>query len=91
MLAVTFNNLIVSQQELTNEVLFHELVHVMQYAVMGTKEFAEKYVDGFVSHGSYEEIPLEKLASKLEQRFSAGGQPFSVADELTLWREAGMF
>lgn len=90
-MAITFNNLIVSQQELTNGVLFHELVHVIQYAVMGTKEFAEKYVDGFVSHGSYEEIPLEKMALKLELRFRTDRQPFSVADELTLWREAGKF
>jgi hypothetical protein len=89
--AVTFNNLIVSEQELTNHVLFHELVHVIQYAAMGTREFADKYVDGFVSHGSYEEIPLEKMALKLENRFRKDKQPFSVADELTLWRQAGQF
>jgi hypothetical protein len=89
--AVTFNNLIVSQQELTDEVLFHELVHVIQYAVMGTKEFADKYVEGFVLHGSYEEIPLEKMALKLEHRFRKDRRPFSVADELTLWRQAGKF
>jgi hypothetical protein len=40
MAAVTFVDVIVSQREFTEVLLFHELVHVVQYAQMGVKEFA---------------------------------------------------
>ena len=43
--------------------LFHELVHVAQYAQMDLKEFAARFINGFIQGGSYEEIPLEKMAS----------------------------
>jgi len=86
MAAITFVDVIVSHQEFTDALLFHELVHVVQYAQMGLKEFAARYVNGFIQGGSYEEIPLEKNAYLLESRFSQGnGNPFSVDDEVRQW------
>jgi hypothetical protein len=83
MAAITFVDVIVSHQEFTDALLFHELVHVVQYAQMGLKEFAERFVNGFIQGGSFEEIPLEKMAQALEIRFSEGrGNPFSVDDEV---------
>jgi hypothetical protein len=88
--AVTFVDVIVSHEEFTNALLFHELVHVVQYAQLGVKEFGARYVSGFVSGGGYEGIPLEKNAYELEQRFHENPtQPFSVADEVRQWVEAG--
>ena len=90
--AVTFVNVIVSHEDFTESLLFHELVHAVQYDLLGTKEFASRYVDGFLKGQSYDEIPLEKNAYLLEQRYSADkSQPFSVADEVKLWIEAGKF
>jgi hypothetical protein len=92
MAAITFVDVIVSHQDFSDALLFHELVHVTQYAQMGIKEFAGYYFNGFIQGGSYEEIPLEKMAHLLEQRFSENpGQIFSVADEVRQWREAGKF
>jgi len=89
MAAVTFVDVIVSHEEFTDALLFHELVHVVQYAQMGVKEFAARFVNGFIQGGSYEEIPLEKQAHALETRLSQdGGNPFSVEDEVRQWREA---
>ena len=83
MAAITFVDVIVSHEEFTEALLFHELVHVTQYAQMGVKEFAARYVNGFIQGGSYEDIPLEKQAYALESRFSqGGGNPFSVDDEV---------
>jgi len=65
----------------------HELVHVVQYAQMGLKEFASRYVNGFIRRGSYEEVPLEKHAYLLESRFMQSS-PFSVEQEVKQWREA---
>jgi hypothetical protein len=89
MAAITFVDVIVSHQEFTDALLFHELVHAVQYAHLGVKEFASRYVNGFIQGGSYEEIPLEKNAYLLEGRFSQDqSEGFSVADEVRRWRES---
>jgi len=87
MVAVTFVDVIVSHQEFTDALLFHELVHVAQYAQMDMKEFAARFVNGFIQGGSYEEVPLEKMAHALESRFSQNAsETFSVEDEVRQWR-----
>jgi hypothetical protein len=89
MTAITFVDVIVSHQEFTDALLFHELVHVAQYAQMDMKEFAARFVNGFIQGGSYEEVPLEKMAHALEDRFSQNAvETFSVDDEVRKWREA---
>lgn len=91
MAAITFVDVIVSHEEFTHDLLFHELVHAVQYAQLGVKEFAARYVNGFIQGGSYEEIPLEKNAYALEGRFSENpDQVFSVADEVRRWSETNM-
>jgi hypothetical protein len=88
MAAITFVDLIVSHEDFNDALLFHELVHVAQYAQMDMKEFAARFVNGFIQGGSYEEIPLEKMAHALESRFSQDAeQGFSVEDEVRRWRE----
>ena len=90
MAAITFVDVIVAHEDFTGALLFHELVHVTQFAQMDLKEFSARFVNGFLQGGSYEEIPLEKMARELEERFSKGsGNPFSVDDEVRQWREAG--
>ena len=89
MVAITFVDVIVSHQEFTDALLFHELVHVTQYAQMDLKEFASRFVHGFIQGGSYQEVPLEKMAHALEGRFSQNpAEAFSVDDEVRQWREA---
>jgi hypothetical protein len=89
MAAITFVDVIVSHQEFTDALLFHELVHVVQYAQMDLKEFAARFVNGFIQGGSYEEISMEKMAHALESRFSQNAaETFFVDDEVRQWREA---
>ena len=89
MAAITFVDVVVSHQEFTDALLFHELVHVVQYAQMDVKEFAARYVNGFIQGGSYEEIPLEKHANA--RRPFQPGRPAAVfrREEVRQWREAG--
>lgn len=92
MTAITFVDIIVSHQEFTDAPLFHELVHVTQFAQMDLKNFAGRFVNGFIQGASYEEVPLEKMAYELENRFSQNPtQVFSVDDEVRQWSEAGRF
>lgn len=92
MAAITFVDTVVSHEPFTDRLLFHELVHVAQYERLGVVEFAEKYVRGFLSGGSYEAIPLEMNAYQLDARFAAAPtKAFSVASEVGAWVNAGRF
>ena len=90
MAAITFVDTVVSHEPFTDRLLFHELVHVVQYEKLGLPEFAAKYVSGFLHGGSYEKIPLEMNAYELESRFAAApAKAFSVVDEVQGWVDAG--
>lgn len=66
------------------ELLFHELVHVVQFAVLGEERYFEEYVRGWAAAGeSYRGIPLEKQAYSLAARFDADPDiRFPVVDEV---------
>jgi hypothetical protein len=86
MAAVTFEDIVVSHGALADGVLFHELVHAEQYRQLGVARFAELYVRGFLTGGSYYGIPLELNAFELERRFESDRTlPFSVAREVGRW------
>lgn len=92
MAAITFVDTVVSHGPYDDRLLFHELVHVVQYEKLGLAEFAGKYVRGFLSGGSYEAIPLEMNAYELDARFAtAPARVFSVNAEVQAWRDAGKF
>jgi hypothetical protein len=61
-----------------------ELVHVVQYDVLGLTELARHYVQGWIESGlRYDAIPLEVHAREIQQRFEDPGQPaFSVEAEV---------
>ncbi len=51
--------------------VFHELVHVVQYDLAGVEEFIKRYVHGWVTHGQdYASIPIERQARELEARYA---------------------
>ena len=56
---------------------FHELVHVMQWRVLGPEKFLERYADGLERFG-YRDSPLEVVAYDLQGRFERDQKPFSV-------------
>lgn len=63
--------------------LFHELVHVVQYKLLGVGEFISRYVTGWAENGfEYMAIPLERDAYEMEHRFKQSPQGhFSVREE----------
>ena len=55
---------------------FHELVHVVQYGVLGVEKFATEYVMGWAQNGmDYFKIPLEVQAYDLQGQFDGGVLP----------------
>jgi hypothetical protein len=92
MAAITFVDTVVSHETFTERLLFHELVHFVQYEKLGLAEFASKYVRGFLSGGSYDGIPLEMNAYELDARFAGvHTKAFSVSDEVQMWVRAERF
>ena len=84
MAGVTFQDVVLHVEALTPRLLFHELVHAVQYKHLGLEGFAERYVNGFLRGGSYEGIPLEKQAYELEARFAQWpSEGFSVEEAVT--------
>ena len=79
MAAITFVDTVVSHEAVTGRLLFHKLVHVVQYEKLGLPEFAAKYVRGFLNGGSYDAIPLEMNAYQLDEKLRAPMNLFSVA------------
>ena len=76
---ITYFDTIISRQEMRgNEAhLFHELVHVIQWKVLGPKNFTAAYADGLERVG-YRQSPLEVVAYTLESAFRNGAGPFDV-------------
>jgi len=90
MAAITFCDVVVSHELLSDGLLFHELVHVEQYRQFGIPRFSELYVQGFLKGGSYQAIPLEVNAYTLEGYFEKNPiHYFSVSDEVTSWHAEG--
>jgi hypothetical protein len=65
--------------------LFHELVHAVQYELLGPEKFVELYIVGWINQGfNYAAIPLEMDTYELQNRFEADpAAPFSVQEEVS--------
>jgi len=89
--AITLIDVIAYPKQMDRSTLFHEMVHVAQYRVLGLRRFADLYVRGFFNGGGYEGIPLEQQAYELETRFSRNPkEKFSVEGDVVRRHEAGL-
>ena len=79
---ITFDYVIAAREPMAAAMLFHELVHVVQFRLLGVGLFARLYTRRLLTSRRYEDIPLEQCAYQLEARFEMGFQPFSVEVEV---------
>ena len=84
MAAITFDDVVVFHDPLTPQLIFHEMVHVVQYRLLGIEEFARLYVRGYLN-GGYDGTPLEVCAYLLDERFIMGSVGFDVVAEVKAW------
>lgn len=56
---------------------FHELIHVVQWSLLGSRKFAALYIAGIEAHG-YRQSPLEVMAYDAEERFATNPLPFNA-------------
>jgi hypothetical protein len=89
--AITLVDVIAYPERMSRSTLFHELVHAVQYRVLGLRRFAKLYVRGFLDGGGYQGIPLELQAYALEERFRRNPKrAFSVEEDVIRRLEAGL-
>jgi hypothetical protein len=56
----------------------HELVHMLQWEMLGTEQFVKVYTTGLARYG-YEDNPLEQIAYAIDTEFNRPGRPFAAA------------
>jgi hypothetical protein len=90
--AVTFLDVVVFNQKITQRDLFHGLVHSVQFSLLGLERFTELFVAGFLQARSYFLIPLKAHAFALDTRYAENPQtPFSVEVEVRRWHAEGRY
>jgi hypothetical protein len=86
--SVTFLDVIVFNETITERSLFHGLVHVTQVQMLGIERFAKLFVRGFQRSKSYFMIPLKAHAFTLDCQFAENRyRGFSVETEVVRWLE----
>jgi len=78
---ITYRNTYFVHPSAAESVHFHELVHVIQWQILGPKEFLLMYAAGLAEHG-YLDCPLEAMAYNHQARFCTGQVPYSVEVEV---------
>ena len=90
MAAITFDDVVVFHEPLTPQLIFHEMVHIVQYRLLGIDDFARLYVRGYLQ-GGYDGTPLEICAYELDGRFIMGSVGFDVESEVRSWIVNGRY
>lgn len=57
---------------------FHELVHVVQWRLLGPERFILAYALGHALYGGYSNNPLENMAYQFQAQFESVHPPFNV-------------
>jgi len=84
--SLTFLDVLVFNEGLTQRSLFHALVHAVQFQVLGLKRYTEIFVHNFVNTRFHFRVPLEAHTFFLESRFARpAAASFSVEDQVRLW------
>jgi hypothetical protein len=84
--SVTFVDVLVFNEKLTDRGLFHALVHAAQYQELGLQRYTELFVRSFINARFHFLVPLEAHAFFLESKFARSGTGvFSVDDQVRLW------
>lgn len=84
--SLTFLDVIVFNQHLSERALFHALVHAVQIQILGVQRYAELWVRCFAKTRTHFTVPLEVQAFSLASKFSrAATERFSVEEEVLRW------
>jgi hypothetical protein len=92
MTSLTFLDVVVSNERITDSALFRALVHAVQFQILGLQRYVSLLVRGFLRTHAHFAVPLEAHAFALTSKFdrdSAAG--FSVEEQVRLWMKEGRY
>ncbi|MFZ1141195.1 MAG: hypothetical protein WB781_04260 [Candidatus Sulfotelmatobacter sp.] len=90
--SLTFLDVLVFNQTLTERSLFHALVHAVQFQVLGLERYTELFVQSFVKTKAHFTVPLEAHAFSLESKFMRpSAEKFSVEHHVLRWVTDGRY
>jgi len=85
MASVTFEDVLVFNDKITERLLFHALVRSVQVQVLGLDRYVELFVRAFLDTRWRFSVPLEAHAFELESKFATDRKrAFSVEDEVRM-------
>ena len=84
--SLTFLDVVVFNDTVTERALFHGLVHAVQFQVLGLDRYVDLFVRCFANTKFHFTVPLEAHAFSLESRFArpVAGR-FSVEEQVRIW------
>jgi hypothetical protein len=92
MRSLTFLEVVVFNEKLTERSLFHGLVHVVQFDVLGLERYTELFVRSFLNTKLHISVPLEAHTFSLESKFAEHpAERFSVEEKVRLWAKHGRY
>lgn len=84
--SLTFLDVVVFNEQLSERALFHALVHTVQIQVLGLERYAELWVTRFIKTRVHYTVPLEIHAFSLASKFlRPAPERFSVEDHVLRW------
>ncbi|MGO9650295.1 MAG: hypothetical protein ACLPOO_19860 [Terriglobales bacterium] len=84
--SLTFIDVVVFNERITERALFHGLVHAVQFQILGPDRYTLAFVDGFLRTNSHFTVPLEAHTFALESKFvQSPAEGFSVEEQVRGW------
>jgi hypothetical protein len=84
--SLTFVDVVVFNEELTERSLFHALVHAVQFQILGVERYTELFVQSFLRTRTHFTVPLEAHAFSLTSMFQRPSpEKFCVDDHILRW------
>jgi len=90
--SLTFLDVVVFNETLTERSLFHALVHAVQFQILGVERYTELFVQSFMRTKTHFTVPLEAHAFSLVSKFlRPSPERFSVEDHVRQWVADGRY
>ncbi len=90
--SLTFLDVVVFNEALTERSLFHALVHAVQFQVLGVERYTELFVQSFMRTKTHFTVPLEAHAFSLVSKFlRPSPERFSVEEYVRQWVADGRY
>jgi len=90
--SLTFLDVVVFNETITERSLFHALVHAVQFQILGVERYTELFVQSFMKSKTHFTVPLEAHAFSLVSKFlRPSPERFSVEDHVREWIADGRY